>query len=991
MVKNRALSKKDNRQLLIEKAEFSSKASMPVELKESLDMSTTNIGTLIVKNIPSTILNRENQNGRIYSTEVVQAALDEAKQLKLFEQKSLLSQADEHPESSFVAPSHASHVVINAYIKPNVRIVVEGQEEVQDVLFMDWEVLNTQEGKNLRALFEADCSFGVSIRGVGSMKGKYVDDYSICGADCVGLPSSSTYTGTQVSESVDFEYRNVNKDELKETFNVSTSSTNVVRDLDAAAQIQAQLMDIGYGTVTKTSTKVDEETDPKTGAQTSITTLEAETSDDVADLDQALMMAKNAMLNGTVNVDSITIENIKEEEPKESVEANVEDSLNEDENQAVEYVPLESNMTEATKEKSEENERVKGKKFVLKTPNGFVAMDGNTLVFKDDPKEALHFIAGKEESGLVHLSGVEKILDAMGVFDVEKYYRRDLTDISAKDEEEPAAKDEGIVGGIVGGIGGAAAGGALAGPLGVLSGAASGYSLGSDISDDLFGDEEKTESNLLDGTPANPIQGQEKVNAPLTEDNGSNTRYIAQVTINSQDGANESNTIPVSGVEQEAILNELSNLWKQKSENTSGEVRIVLVDTQDNSQYLYNPSNNSLQPFDAEGAISDTFPRDFVQNEAVDPIEQDKNKLTVNVDKDVSVEKEFDSPIQASVAKAGIEKGKIPSDIMLSEEENDPTYLALKKSGFYSFENPEEYINYFNEESKFLSPDEKERIANIYNDFKNNKIKKEYACHQLEGFMNRISYRATKDFRLDEEAAIQYEDIKPGWYVASPNIGISGPFASKAEAISGLEPYMDKISVEYISDEDIHEAALTEDNNDFFTYNTPEEYFSYFKANSDILLPNYKTDINALYKKYNKHELNQLFVMDALQKILNKVNPKNDMSERLYNNAGEPSDDFVGKPITETEENIKAVLTNLDWDVDSIVNNFTANAQEDDIATMGDLESLIRDLPDTITINIPESKLNAMDNATDVKTLILDMANKQTGLVLKNATISSIE
>lgn len=909
MVKNRALSKKDNRQLLIEKAEFSSKASMPVELKESLDMSTTNIGTLIVKNIPSTILNRENQNGRIYSTEVVQAALDEAKQLKLFEQKSLLSQADEHPESSFVAPSHASHVVINAYIKPNVRIVVEGQEEVQDVLFMDWEVLNTQEGKNLRALFEADCSFGVSIRGVGSMKGKYVDDYSICGADCVGLPSSSTYTGTQVSESVDFEYRNVNKDELKETFNVSTSSTNVVRDLDAAAQIQAQLMDIGYGTVTKTSTKVDEETDPKTGAQTSITTLEAETSDDVADLDQALMMAKNAMLNGTVNVDSITIENIKEEEPKESVEANVEGSLNEDENQAVEYAPLESNITEATEEKSEEDEKVKGKKFVLKTPNGFVAMDGNTLVFKDDPKEALHFIAGKEESGLVHLSGVEKILDAMGVFDVEKYYRRDLTDIGAKDEEEPTAKDEGIVGGIVGGIGGAAAGGALAGPLGALSGAASGYSLGSDISDDLFGDEEKTESNLLDGTPANPIQGQEKVNAPLTEDNGSNTRYIAQVTANSQNGASESNTIPVSGVEQEAILNELSNLWKQKAENGNDEVRIVLVDTQDNSQYLYNPSNNSLQPFDAESAISDTFPRDFVQNEAVEPIEQDKNKLTVNVDKDVSVEKEFDSPIQASVAKAGIEKGKIPSDIMLSEE----------------------------------------------------------------------------------EATIQYEDIKPGWYVASPNIGISGPFASKEEAISGLEPYMDKISVEYISDEDIHEAALTEDNDSFFTYNTPEEYFSYFKANSDILLPNYKTDINTLYKKYNKHELNQLFVMDALQKILNKVNSKNDMSERLYNDAGEPSDDFVEKPITETEENIKAVLTNLDWDVDSIVNNFTANAQEDDVATMGDLESLIRDLPDTITINIPESKLNAIDNATDVKALILDMANEQTGLVLKNATISSIE
>ena len=150
--------KKDNRQLLIESSEFTTKINITKELKESLEMSKGKTGTLIVRNIPCTILNRENQNGRVYSTKVMQEAINNAKSLRNFELKKLLGKSDEHPEGSYIAPSDASHVVINAYIKPNVKMVVEGQNEVDDVLFMDWEVLNTHNGKDLRALFEAECS-----------------------------------------------------------------------------------------------------------------------------------------------------------------------------------------------------------------------------------------------------------------------------------------------------------------------------------------------------------------------------------------------------------------------------------------------------------------------------------------------------------------------------------------------------------------------------------------------------------------------------------------------------------------------------------------------------------------------------------------------------------------------------------------------------------------------------------------------------------------
>lgn len=925
------INKKDTRKLLIESAEFVSKIELSNELKEAVKLANSKSGTLIVKNIPCTILNRVNQNGRIYSTDVVNSALIEAK--GAFAAKQLLSQADEHPEGSFVAPSHASHVVINSYIKKNVNIVVEGNEEQHDVLFMDWEILNTQEGKNLRALFEAECSIGTSIRGVGDMNGKYVENYELLGCDCVGNPSSSTFTRMPVSESVQLEV--LDPRDLKETFTITTSSTNVVKDLDSASTLQAQLDNIGYGTVTKTSTKVDEETDPKTGAMTSITTLEAETSDDVADLDQALTMARNAMLNGVVNVDSITIENIKEEQPQEATE-NEEAPLTEDALRvALDYKPTSYGYEVALKGSAEnlryikknlpqpmsgayttfgpyntENHDVKvlefaypfaenelnnllntlqkdmhvriaeslmteakeedpnaGKKFVLKCPAGFVAMDGNALVFKENPKEALHFIVGKEESGLVHLSGVEKILDTMGVYDVEKYYRKDTTDISASE------------------------------------------------------------------TPAE--QTVEKESTPVVEDNGSATRFVAQLTIGNESGMPETSTIPVSGVELDAVVNEVSNLWKQKAENEKGQVSITVTDTSTNEQYAYNPGNNSLDPMNS-----------LPQQEATGDIEQKDETLSLEFDNGVEVEKQFDNEAQAIVAKAGLEQGKLPGDVMLSEEDDPEELTTCEWCG------------------------KKVPTNQIRNEKDLGKIC--FACRQSLGQRgHKLAYN---------EANPEYEDIQPGWYAAAQGIGVTGPFASEQEAWHGLEDVRDYVSVEYISPEML--AAESADMNEVL----------YTKA-SDASDPAVEQPLKDASED-DEFERTDVCAWCGEEFPLSDLRTEKDLGKVCHRCAhGLESREGpleYTDTIYEADEEVNVVLSNIDWDVDSISNAFMANSQPDDVATVGDLESLIRDLPDTLNVKLTSKDLES-DDIEAVKQLIFDKAGEQSGLVIKNAVISSVE
>lgn len=918
-------NKNDKRIFLVESSQFVSKIKLTKKLKESISMESGKNGTLIVRNIPATICNRPNQNNRIYTTEVLQEAIDNA-QLEI-ETKQLIGKPNEHPESSFIAPSDASHVIINAYIKKNVKYIVDGKQEVNDMLFMDWEILNTRNGKDLRALFEAECSIGTSIRGLGELEGKYVKNYQILGIDCVGQPSSSTYTRMPVSESVKVEFKDAN--ELKENYTVMSSSTNVVRDLSQAGILQQQLNANPYGTITKTSTKVDQETDPKTGAQTSITTVEADTEDEVTDLNQAFQMAHKAMTNGISKVSSVTIEANEDEDEQgnktESVdmsdnglEAYVPESAPMEEGQVVaqgqpegieflkrlddkgrymflsrmqtdckyfldgheynkflwaenpekqieymkwlynsfpddkkpEWISMEeiedyerqmagkgkedhsrddiytteSTMTESKKEE-EPKDPNEGRQYILKIKNNdpdmkedsdnapeFVAMRGNAIRFTKDPKKALHFTQGMEESGIVHCSNIKKLLADMGYGEqnLEKWYKRD--------NGEVAPKKEGLAGAILGGAAGAAVGHPF------IGGAAG------SLAQDALLDDSKKES------------------AQLTEDG--NTKYSANIEVINKGGLPETKSLQISSNDLEGALKEVSNHWQQQqASNDVNQVNsLMLVDNQSGEKFNYDPKSNQLLPVNGSNVQQQPVqqteepkimePDDVelgVKEESIDgEIKQNDKTLDMDIDDNTHVEKEFDTQAQASVAKAGIESGKLSGDVLLSdavkpgwyvahdkigvsgpyetreacmegldgyedqvsvyevtendlnevlfknpsepsdyyvekplEEEKDPTYLALKKNGYYTFDDPDAYMQYINDNKDFLLYSDVytlDQAKEIYADYTDSKINKELACHELEPFVQAIANGYDKlrqnDFNESTLVPVRFSNIK---------------------------------------------------------------------------------------------------------------------------------------------------------------------------------------------------------------------------------------
>lgn len=970
------------KQLLLESCDFSFTCNLSEEekntLTESLKISAGKNGNLIVKNIPCTILDRVNQNGRIYPTALMQKAIEEAR--PKMKAKTLLCSGSEHPQNSFPEPKEVSHCVINAYIK-NVEIEVEGKREKHNVLFNDWEILNEKSeiGAQVQQLILSGFGIGTSIRSLGSCDANnVVTELEYLGTDIVGQPSSSTFVNMSINESVE-----VSTAPLTETFVVSASATNVVRSIDDALVLTQKIDNAHFGTVKKTSTKLDSEIDPKTGAETTMVTLETETEDEVTDIDQALALAKQAIMNGQADIDSVTIENVKEEQPEESAENSDVPVLNEDsvsDNPYIqhvmnnidklsdtqlkrfnelktnfekgfideedikvfanscglpalddeeqygscawcgdvlpmsdlkkekdlgyicnhcarglesregplnfeecEYVPEsamkedgnenpyvllgkicqnstedswiqkkarqmansfehgeidqptfvarlndmilandfklpESKMTEAgvdklldeirsimyneglsleqacrkycehhdnipyeyvleymrtnpvnesviKEAKEEKKDPTEGQKYVLKTEQGFVAMDGNAIKFVEQPKDAIHFVKGKEESGVIHLSGINKILDTMGIYDVEKYYKKGTTDISAHDDVNIQATNT---------------------------------------------DENKEEvkEGLIMGDGGVVTKPNEITGMPIKEDNGSNTRFNATVEIQGANGTS-SETIPVSAVEMEGINNEVGNLYNMKSQKADGQVQITVTDTTSGAQYIYNPEAQAVEPVQ-------------MQQESAGELKQDGNKVSMEIDDKNTVEKEFENPAQASIVKAGLEQGKLGGDVLMSEDGERPQYQD--------------------------APDYSE------------------------------------------------ENIQPGWYAGSkdPNIvDVIGPYDSKEELLAGLNDYQDQINIRYVSPEEAGVAAES-------------------------------TKID----------------------------------EVLYNEPGEASDPMVTKTMTDAiEQDIVVSVNNIDWNIEDLINKFTNNAEADDPVNFGDIQSKINDLPETLDIRMKKDEL----------------------------------
>lgn len=171
-------------QLLIEDSGFLFKAAT-LHITEA----TGGKGEFIVKGVPATVLDTENNNGRIYSTGMMRETLANAKQTGLFEDRRLLCSSDGHPSTTHVEPIKASHVVTDAYIRRD-------QETGKNMLFCDWLVLGTDNGRNLKSLIDSGISYGTSIRGLGQFNEgtKQIERYEFLGCDGVGNPSAGTFS-----------------------------------------------------------------------------------------------------------------------------------------------------------------------------------------------------------------------------------------------------------------------------------------------------------------------------------------------------------------------------------------------------------------------------------------------------------------------------------------------------------------------------------------------------------------------------------------------------------------------------------------------------------------------------------------------------------------------------------------------------------------------------------------------------------------------------
>jgi hypothetical protein len=120
-----------------------------------------------------------NQNGRIYPFPVLKREIDKFQEL--IEEGRAFGALD-HPESSIVELNNACHLIKKMYFDGN-KVLIETQ------------VLDTDSGKNLKAILKAGGKVGISSRSYGSTTAideeteQVNDDLSLLTGDIVSQPS----------------------------------------------------------------------------------------------------------------------------------------------------------------------------------------------------------------------------------------------------------------------------------------------------------------------------------------------------------------------------------------------------------------------------------------------------------------------------------------------------------------------------------------------------------------------------------------------------------------------------------------------------------------------------------------------------------------------------------------------------------------------------------------------------------------------------------
>ena len=187
------------------------------QINESIQ---TNNGRLIVEGV----LQRseaENQNGRIYPTEILKREVLKYKGREIKENRAF-GELD-HPESSVVELKNTSHIIRDVWW--------EGNDVMGKV-----EILKTPAGNILKELLEAGCTVGISSRGMGSVKesnsGRTVtveDDFDLICWDFVSNPSTHGAFMKPVNESMIKPQKSYSK--------INTLIRNIICEIDGICSI----------------------------------------------------------------------------------------------------------------------------------------------------------------------------------------------------------------------------------------------------------------------------------------------------------------------------------------------------------------------------------------------------------------------------------------------------------------------------------------------------------------------------------------------------------------------------------------------------------------------------------------------------------------------------------------------------------------------------------------------------------------------------------
>ena len=105
------------------------------------------------------------------------------------------------------------------------------------------------------------------------------------------------------------------------------------------------------------------------------------------------------------------------------------------------------------------------------------------------------------------------------------------------------------------------------------------------------------------------------------------------------------------------------------------------------------------------------------------------------------------------------------------------------------------------------------------------------------------------------------------------------------------------------------------------------------------------------------------------------------MDEKLYNKPSEPSDDEVKVTLNE-ENSVDVTLSNIDWDMEAILN---------DLDDGEDIDEVIENLPDPITVRVSLDEFENMEPKDTLKQSMIALLNKKLPWPIFDADLQTVQ